>query len=46
MQDKCIKTSVSFENHPFGCFLLFVTFLTASLKSSLSLIGSMMYDDM
>ena len=45
MKDKCIETSVSFENHPFDCFLPFVTFLTASMKSSLSLIGSIMYLD-
>ena len=43
---KCIKTAVAFENHPFGQFHPFRTFLTAHWKSSLSLIGSIRYPDM
>ena len=45
---KRVKT-VSFESHPlghFGPFLLFLTFRTAPLKSSLSLIAYIGYPDM
>ena len=45
LKKKSVKTAISFENHLFGCFWSFWTFLTASVKSSLSAIGSKRYPE-